>query len=322
MGGEIRIATFLAAFTASCGGAEAPRQVDQPTLETLEPAAQGAAASLGKQAPPGFYRSCETVAAGGGLVELHCDDYQIVEFRKPESSGTGDADLNDLLTLLGARFGELSEKRRDARIDSLAIRVSDFASVDESGPRGMAASVSNSQGQYWTFACYKKVGEIEKDFCGDAIATAARAGGLAYVQAKSLVEFGGGQIKVAAGCQSTPGSRISCATGQLSWSPRDGRDALTLRDETLARIETMARQEKVNLHKKELACKLLGKEALCLKLQLTSAEEALHFVLVTGGEQERLVVCSYPESKEALLPEPCRQAIDLVLPKSSMPCGD
>jgi hypothetical protein len=285
MGGEIQIAVLLAAFTVSCGGDPGPRKVEQPTLETLEPAAPGSGARLGRSAAPGFFRACQTVATGGGLVELRCDVYQVVEFRKPDSGGSGDADLDDLLKVLGARFGELEETRRDARIDELAIRLSDFQSVDEAGPRGMAASVSNSQGQYWAFACYRKGGEVSEDFCGDAIATAARAGGLAYVQAKALEDFGGGALEVPASCEATPGTRIVCPTGQLS----------------------------LQLKRKESSCRLLGKKALCLHLELTnpSEQEALHFVLVTGGGQERLVVCSYPDSPGSSLPEPCGQAIEL-----------
>lgn len=317
MGGQIRIIAILTAFTVSCGQAEAPRQVERPTLETLEPAKKSPKVQLGEAAAPGFFRPCQIVVAGSGLVELNCDEYQIVEFRRPKSGGSGDADLDDLMKVLGARFGKLRETRRDAAIDSLAIRVSDFATEESTGPRGMAASVSNSAGQYWAFACYIRGAEVSKGFCGDAIATAARAGGLAYVEAKALEDFGAGKLKVPATCQSTPGSKISCPGGQLSWSPNDGRGAMTLRKETLSRLTTMASEEKVALKKQELACKLLGKSASCLYVHLTnkSAKEALHFVLVTGGEQERLVICSFPDSEGRELPEPCEQAIEIKLPR-------
>jgi hypothetical protein len=315
MGGQLRIIAILTTFTVSCGGTEGPRQVEQPTLETLEPAKESPQTSLGEAAAPGFFRPCQIVVAGSGLVELSCDDYKIVEFRRPKSGGSGDVDLDDLMKVLGARFGKLSETRRDAAIDSLAIRLSDFAATDSAGPQGMAASVSNSAGQYWAFVCYRRGGEISKGFCGDAIATAARAGGLAYVEAKALEDFGAGKLKVSASCQSTPGSKISCPGGELSWSPDDGRSAMTLREETLTRLTAMASEEKVSLKKQELACKLLGKSASCLYLNLISknTKEALNFVLVTGGEQERLVICTFPDSEGRELPEPCEQAIEIKL---------
>ena len=220
------------------------------------------------------------------------------------------------MTVLGARFGALEESRYDGVIDSLAIRLSDFSSANEKGPKGMAASVSNSAGQYWAFACYKKGGEFFKGFCGDAIATAARAGGLAYVEAKELQDFGDGKIKAPASCTSTPGSKISCNTGTLSWSPKGGPSAETLRDETLARLRGMATKEKVKIEEREITCKLLGKSASCLYLRLASKakSEALHFVLATGGKQGRLVVCAYPKATAQGLPEPCAQALELRLP--------
>jgi hypothetical protein len=196
--------------------------------------------------------------------------------------------------------------------------MSDFATVDVAGPRGMAATVSNSAGQYWAFACYRKGGELSKGFCSDAIATAARAGGLAYVEAKELQDFGNGALQVAPSCKATPGSKISCPTGELSWSPKGDRSAITLREETLARLRDMASKEEVKLQQRELDCKLLGKQASCLYVDLTnkSGDEALHFVLVTGGQQERLVVCSYPEATKGVLPEPCSQAIEVSVPGS------
>jgi hypothetical protein len=292
--------------------------VQQPTLETLEPASEAAKVSLGADVAPGFFRPCQVVVAGGGrgLVELSCDAYQVVEFRRPESSGNGDADLDDVIKVLAARFGELEESRRDGSIDSLAIRLSDFRAKDSEGPRGMAASVSNSAGAYWAFACYTRGGEASKGFCGDAIATAARAGGLAYVEAKELQDFGKGKLTVPPTCQSTPGSKISCPEGELSWSP-DGRSATTLREETLARLMKMAEKENVEVKREDHSCKLLNKTASCVYVLLSnkSKKEALHFVLVTGGEQERLVVCSFPEGKLSSLPDPCKQAIEIKSPR-------
>ena len=313
MRGQLAIAAILAAVTVSCGGTEGPRRVEQPTLETLEPASGAPKVLLGEDVAPGFFRPCQVVVAGSGLVELSCDAYQIVEFRKQESGGNGDADLDDLMKVLVARFGALKESRRDAAIDSLAIRVSDFQSKESQGPRGIAASVSNSAGQYWAFACYKRGGEISESFCGDAIASAARAGGLAYVEAKELQDFGKGKLAVPPTCQSTPGSKISCPEGELSWSPDDGRSATTLRQETISRLTKMADKEKVEVKQKELDCTLLGKKASCVYVLLTNKKkkEALHFVLATGGEQDRLVVCTYPEGKLTSLPVPCKQAIEV-----------
>ncbi len=310
---QLRMAAILLAFTASCGGKPGPQKIDRPKLETISATPKGGQNSLGKDAPKGFLRPCQTMIAGSGLVELRCDDYQLVEFRKPKSGGSGDADLDALMEVLGARFGELDETRRDAAIDSLAIRVSDFSGATGKAPQGMAASVSNSAGQYWAFACYKKSGDISKSFCGDAISTAARAGGLAYVDAKPLNEFGDGTIKVPPSCESMPGSKIVCPKGQLSWSPEGASDAKTLRADTLSRLMAMAGKEGVAAEQKQLDCQLLGKPASCVYVQLTNKKkkEALHFLLVTGGGQDRLVVCSYPEASKGSLPIPCDQAIEL-----------
>ncbi len=317
MGGQIPIAAVVTAFTLCCGGTEGPRQVEQPTLETVGPAKDGPSLSLGESVAPGFFRPCEVVLAVSGLIELSCDAYQIVEFRKPESNGNGDTDLDDLMKLLEDKFGDLQERRRDASIDSLAIRLSDFQAKDSEGPRGMAAAVSNSAGQYWTFACYKRGSAISQGFCGDAIATAARAGGLAYVEAKALQDFGTGKLQVPANCQSTPGSKISCPGADLSWSPDVAGSSTTLREETVARLAKLADTEKVEVVEKELECKLLGKEASCVYVLITNKKkkEALHFLLVTGGEQERLVVCTYAEGTLSSLPQPCDQAIEISVPR-------
>jgi hypothetical protein len=313
MVGQIPIAALLIAFPAGCGGDNAPRRVAHPPLATAAAAPSTGHTGLGESAAKGFLRPCQTMIVGSGLVELRCDDYQVVEFRKPESSGRSDADLDDLMAVLRARFGELREHRRDAVIDKLAIRVSDFSAENEKSARGMAVTVSNSAGQYWGFACYKKGTDISKDFCGDAIATAARAGGLAYVDAKKLNDFGTGSLKIPPACESTPGSKIVCPTGQLSWSPEGAGDANTLRAETLARLVEMAGREKVVIEQSELKCKLLGVRASCVRVQLSSKQkdEYLHFVLVTGAGQERLVVCSFPGAAGSSLPVPCDQAIDL-----------
>jgi len=307
----IYLGGFLFGFLLACGGKqESSHTLTEGTLETLSSEPSSTGAPLGEGAPPGFLRPCQTMVSGGGLVELHCDDYRIVEFRKDESAATSVV-LDSVLKLLEARFGPIEDRRRDARIDRLQIEVSDFNS--KSGTTlGLAAAVTNKQGRYWGFACYRKEGEGEvTDFCGAAIATAARTGGLAFAGAKPMEVFGGGKITVPKDCQ-LDNARITCPSGQLSWSVAEGRDASTLRDETLAKLTSMAKQEKVSLAREDKVCKLLGAGASCLylKLERKSKSESLHFVLVTGGEQDRLVVCSFPAFAGTGLPQPCNLAIE------------
>ena len=61
----------------------------------------------------------------------------------------------------------------------------------------------------------------------------------------------------------------------------------------------------------------LGKAASCGRGQLSNNQndEYLHFVLVTGGGQERLVVCSFPGAAGSTLPAPCDQAIEFDQPR-------
>ena len=109
MVGQLPIAALLIAFTTACGGHTSPRRVEQPTLGTVDAAPSGAEAKLGEGAAKGFLRPCQTMIIGSGLVELRCDDYQVVEFRRPDSKGRADADLDDLMIVLRARFGELRD---------------------------------------------------------------------------------------------------------------------------------------------------------------------------------------------------------------------
>ena len=308
---DIRLLAVLALVAVCCAAPKRAKHLEQPTLETIEPASSEGAVELGESVPTGFLRPCRTVSSLAGLVELSCGEHQIVEFRKADSTGGGDKDLDAAVTVLKARFGELREQRSDARIDDLPVRLTRFKAESV---EGMAVAVTNKQAQYWVFACYRTGGSAE-DFCTDAIATAARAGGLAHVQAKPLESFGEGRVKVPKDCQATPGSRISCATGQLSWSPKGGRDAKVLRDETLQKIRSMALKEKVALKVAKKDCQLLGTKAECTLLEVSNpkASEALHFVLVIGGGQDRLVVCTYPEATAGALPEPCSQAIEVDL---------
>lgn len=264
----------------------------------------------------GFLRPCQTVLAGGGVVELVCGEHQVVEFRKGASTGESEEDLHDVMEVLAARFGELQETRHDAMIDDFPVRVSDFRTVKE-GVAGIAVAVGNSQGRYWVFACYKKKGGANQEFCQEAIASAARAGGLAYVEAKKLQGFGEGKLKVGKGCVSSEESSIRCESGQLSWSPIGSRSAELLQQEAVARIDTMAVREKVEVVKEKRLCQLLGKSAECLHLHILNEGKGdeLHFVLAKGGEQERLVVCSFSAFDDAALPEPCSQILTLE-PKS------
>lgn len=308
------LAAFLvAALAGACGGHKTVHRVEQPSLETVAPEAT-TGQGLGTSAVPGFLRACQVQAAASGLVEISCDQHQLVEFRKLDGAGPqgGDEDLDELMQILEARFGELAEERSDSKIDDAAIRLSQFVHRGDGGVHGVAATIGNVEGHYWGMACYRKGAPVSEDFCGDALATAARAGGLAHVEARPLQDFAEGRLAVADGCESNPGRGIHCATGKLSWSAADV-DASSLRAETIANLQEMARTEKVKLVSTKRSCALLGKDAECewVRLHNAAAGEELNFVLATGGDQERLVVCTFPGPMppKSLLPEPCAQAL-------------
>lgn len=300
---------------ASCSG---HAEKSSPALAPLSGAAPAekideASLVLGANTPNGFLRPCQTLIAAGGVVELRCGEHRIVEFRKGASAGDNEQDLDDVMEVLQARFGELRETRQNGRIDSFLVRISNFRTDKVDGPDGIAVAISNAQGRYWVFACYKKQGDANGQFCQEAIATAARAGGLAYVEAKKLAGFGDGILKVPEGCVSSEGSRITCKTGQLSWSSAGGKSAQVLQDEAVAQIVSMAAKEKVVVTQSAKKCLLLGEEAECLHLLVVNAEkqEELHFVLAQSEGEERLVVCSFASYASGLLPAPCFQALTL-----------
>ena len=310
------VATAVIAATA-CSVPKSRTQTStatsQPEFVTNDPNTQEVKA-LGADAPKGFLRPCQTVLASGGVVELACGEHQIVEFRKGASTGEADQDLNDVMEVLQARFGELKETRKDGRIDDFPVRISTFRTIASTGARGTAVAVSNSQGRYWVFACYRKVGSVNSEFCDEAISTAARAGGLAYVGAKAVKGFADGVLVVPKGCVSSENSRVTCKNAQLSWSPSGGKNASVLQGEAVARIESMALHEKVVLTKETRRCQLLAEDIECFHMQINSPDkgEELHFILAHGAKQEHLVVCSFSAFDDAgELPQPCSPVISL-----------
>lgn len=315
MSTEFRVACLVAALTATCGGAATEvRRVEQPTLETVAPKAKGQ--GMGDVATPGFLRACQTRALGAGLVELGCEQHQIVEFRKleMEESADDESQIDQLMEILSARFGALDEDRAQAEIDATPVQLSRFK-TSAPGVEGLAVIISNVEGRFWGLACYRKGGAMDEAFCGDAIATAARAGGLAHVAAKPMDEFADGKLTLGEGCEAMPGRGITCVSGKLSWSASDS-DAAPLREETMANLAAMANDEEVAFSTERVACTLLGKSADCHWLQIKQKKksEELNFVLAIGGGQERLVVCTFPGpwTKPSPLPEPCAQALVLL----------
>ncbi|MCP4449251.1 MAG: hypothetical protein GY811_28555 [Myxococcales bacterium] len=315
--GHTRGMLLLAAFTVSCGPTTESHSVEQPTLETVEPEVSGA--GWGADVAPGFLRPCVTLSAGNGLVELACDTHQVVEFRKaPEPPEPGaevppPKGISDLVELLQARFGPLLEERGEAAIDSQSIETSDFASEQnsESAVSGVAVHIRNTQGQFWGLACYRKGGaRANRSFCRDAIATAARAGGLLHVGARPLQSFGDGVLITPKHCQKIPGRKIHCPRGELSWSVGD---ATSLREQTIKNLQDTAKSEKVQFARSSHACSLFGVAADCELVSIRDSKEGaeMNFLLLTGGEQERLIVCSMPDALASPLPEPCDQAISL-----------
>jgi len=292
--------------------------VEQPTLETVV-ATKTTGQGWGTDVAPGFLRPCVTLSASGGLVELACDAYQLVEFRKPRPEPKPGAEveppegLGALLEILQARFGPFAEERGEATIDGKVIAVSDFAaeSSSEPGASGIAVHISNVEGHFWGLACYRKDAKpVNRSYCTDAIATAARAGGLAHVGAVPLKGFGDGLLVAPEGCESFRGRKIQCARGSLSWSTGD---ALSIRQTTKADLAAMAKTESVAFATEQRACTLFDKAADCeiVKIENPKDGSKMNFVLLVGGEQERLVVCTTPEDIGAKLPPPCDQAISL-----------
>ncbi len=316
--GQMCSLLLFTAFTVSCGPVSEPRSVQQPTLETVvakETAGQG----WGADVPHGFLRPCVTLSASGGLVELSCDAYQLVEFRKPRPTAEpGDEvpppeGIGALLEILQARFGPFVETRGEATIDSQTIEISDFVpeNSSEPGARGLAVHIGNVEGHFWGLACYRKDGkDVNRSYCTDAIATAARAGGLAHVGALPLKGFGDGKLVAPEGCESVRGRKIQCARGSLSWSVGD---AEAIREKTVSDLAAMALAEKVGFAVEKRDCTLFGKEANCQVVKIENPVDGskMNFVLLLGGEQERLVVCTTPETLGEVLPPPCDQAMTL-----------
>ncbi len=309
----------MAAFTVSCGPVSESHSVERPTLETVvetEKAAQG----WGADVADGFLRPCKTLSASGGLVELSCDAYQLVEFRKPRAEPEPGGEvappegLGALVEILQARFGPFAETRGEATIDSQSIETSDFSPKNSSDPgaRGLAVHISNVEGHFWGLACYRKDGKaVNRSYCTDAIATAARAGGLAHVGAMPLKGFGDGKLVAPQGCESVKGRKIQCARGALSWSTGDAK---AIREKTVSDLRAMAKTEKVKLSTETRQCLLFDKTADCKIVKIENASDGakLNFILLLGGGQDRLVVCTTPEDIDEPLPPPCDQVISLV----------
>lgn len=312
---EDRILLLVCAFTVSCGGPTSTRLGERPTLKARESEAPPPV-PLGANAPRGFLRPCQTLRAGDGVVELSCGEHQVVEFRQVEVGEQGEG-LDGVMTILRARFGELEDSRFEARIDGTPVPVAQFQGDGETAITGMATLIANTAGQFWALACYRKAAAANAAFCGEAIATAARAGGLAHTEAKPIQSVMG-NLRVPAGCRLVSGHRISCGHGELSWAPEDGRDAVEVRDETIARLRELAAQQRVGFNARQQRCELLGAEAQCRSIRLSNetAGDSLNFFLATGGGQPRLLICSYPGVSLAPLPVPCDQAIR-VLPGPS-----
>ncbi len=313
MSWEKVILLFAAAITVACARDNTSKIVSQPTLTQVQASESvGQEASLAPDTPEGFLRPCTTVMASGGVVELACGEHQVVEFRKGSSTGEAERDLDDVMEVLQARFGDLREERDEGRIDRFPVSISHFRTARAGGPRGLAIAVNNSQGRYWVFACYQKNGESNESFCQEAIAAGARAGGLAYVGAKPLQSFLSEILSVPKGCQSTE-NRVLCKDAQLRWSPLTGTPALQLRAEAVANMGAMAKVEKIVLSQEERECTLLKAKATCLLVSLKNPakQEELNFVMATGGGQERLIVCSYSQLSSGQLPAPCDQVISL-----------
>lgn len=284
-----------------------------PKSEQPHELAQDDRAARRTQAQPvsKMLAGCETLSAAAGLVELQCAEHRLVEFRKPQGAGldAADADLDELMRVLEARFGALTDQRSSDSIDGLSVRVSEFSGAKPSQVSGRAVVIANQQGRFWGLACYRKEQPIDKRFCTEAIWAGARAGGLAHVGALPLKGLWGG-LRVPEGCRLQAGHKIHCKTGELSWMPVDGRDPRVVRDETLQLLGDMAKKESVVATKTETTCKLLGKSADCTRLVLGDGKGDSHmnFVFVVGGEPESLVACIYG-GKEPKMPEPCDQAI-------------
>ncbi len=300
----------------ACGPASKAHSIEQPHLETVGPAI--AAEVWGAKVAPGFLRPCEALVLGEGLVEVACGTHKLVEFRRPPAAEQENAPakgLSTLMKILEGRFGALETKRGQGSVDAQVLHVSDFSSKKISG---VAALIENEQGYFWGLACYGESSSYVRSFCMDAIATAARSGGLSYVEARPPTSLGDGRLVTAAHCQQVPGRKISCPTGELSWSAGDPKQsAEMLRTETLQRLQDMATKEHVKFSSVSSACTLFGKPADCLVVRLhnPAQEERLGFVLLVGGEQDRLVVCTTPTELTSILPEPCAQAIQLAPPE-------
>ncbi len=299
----------------ACAPASESHSVEQPKLEVVVPSE--AAEVWGADVAPGFLRPCKTAVAGDGLVELMCDEHSLVEFRRPpsaEGQASNAPGLGTLMEILGDRFGSLDKKGGRADVDEQVLQVSDFVSEKNSG---VAALVENEQGYFWGLVCYGKTASYNRSFCIDAIASAARSGGLSHVGAKPPESLGDGRLVTPADCQQVPGRKIHCQTGELSWSAGDSeQSAEKLRTETLQRLRDMAKEEHVTFTSTPTACTLFKEPADCLVVRLhnPTQNERLGFVLLVGGGQDRLVVCTSPNELKSSLPEPCDQAIKLSSP--------
>jgi len=178
---------------------------------------------------------------------------------------------------------------------------------------GVAVVINNVQGNFWGLVCYRKGGQANQAYCHDAIATAARSGGLAFVGAKPIAGLGDGRLETPAGCQEVPGRKIHCADAELSWTAAGEGGAEARRQETLQGLQTMAAQEKMKIRTETRACSLFSQVADCLLVFVEDpkSDAQLNFILLLGGGQERLVVCSASTALDGALPVPCDQAISL-----------
>jgi hypothetical protein len=172
---------------------------------------------------------------------------------------------------------------------------------------GLAAELGNREGQFWGIACYRKGSAVEDNFCGRAVQTIARAGGLAFVGATPAPRPFGAEVKFPAGCVEES-LRVRCATGEVSIMKPDGRDPEQVISETHKSLEKLAKADGASLEKStETDCRHLGQPARCSEVAIVDAatQERVRYIFVMPGDRS-LLVCSFAsQGDEAALAPPC-----------------